>query len=299
MSLVIALCLDAILGEPKWLWTRFSHPAILMGRAIGWMDEKVNKGGAKRLRGTVAFGLIGCLALILGAVLEALPGPLIDIVLAAILLAHRSLVDHVQDVANGLRLSLLEGRRMVARIVGRDTREMDHAAVARAAIESGAENFGDGIVAPAFWFAIGGLPGLLLYKVTNTADSMIGYRTPRHEEFGWAAARFDDLLNWVPARLTAALIALSHLDLGGWRDIRQDAKLHRSPNAGWPEAAMARVLGVALSGPRSYDGEMQDFPFVNASGRKDIGPDAVDAAVAALWGAWAMLLGVALLIAFL
>ncbi len=299
MSLALALCLDAVFGEPKLLWSRLPHPAVLMGRAIGWMDRKVNKGGARRLRGAVAFTIICCLALGLGGALKMLPGDIVDVLLAAILLAQKSLVDHVTDVANGARLSLREGRRMVGRIVGRDTSEMDHPSIARAAIESAAENFGDGVVAPAFWFAIGGLPGLLLYKVTNTADSMIGYRTPRHAEFGWAAARFDDLLNWVPARLTAALIALSHFDFGGWREIRKDARLHRSPNAGWPEAAMARVLGVALSGPRSYDGQMQTFPFVNASGRKEIGPDAVEASVIALWRAWALLLGGAMLIAIL
>ncbi|WP_224824033.1 adenosylcobinamide-phosphate synthase CbiB [Cognatishimia sp. MH4019] len=299
MSLALALCLDALFGEPKWLWNRFPHPAVLMGRAIGWIDENVNKGTMRKLRGAVAFSVIGCLALVLGAALQALSGHIIDVILAAILLAQRSLVDHVKDVANGARLSLQEGRRMVGRIVGRDTSQMDNPAIARAAIESAAENFGDGVVAPAFWFAIGGLPGLLLYKVTNTADSMIGYRTPRHAEFGWAAARFDDLLNWVPARLTAALIALSHFDFGGWHEIRKDAQLHRSPNAGWPEAAMARVLGVALSGPRSYEGQMQTFPFVNVSGRKDIGPDAVDASVAVLWRAWILLLGGAVLIAIL
>ena len=128
---------------------------------------------------------------------------------------------------------------------------------------------------------------------------MGGYRTPRHEAVGWAAARFDDLLNWVPARLTALLIALTHLDLGAASDIRKDACLHRSPNAGWPEAAMARVLGVALSGPRSYDGVLQSFPFVNASGRKEIGSSDIDASISALWRVWAALLGLAVLSALL
>ena len=188
---------------------------------------------------------------------------------------------------------------MVARIVGRDTSEMDQPAIARGAIESAAENFSDGVIAPVFWFAIAGLPGLLLYKFTNTADSMIGYKTPRHAQFGWAAARFDDALNWIPARITAALIAVSHLDFGSLSAIRADAVLHRSPNAGWPEAAMARVLGVALAGPRSYDGQVQDFPFVNASGQKDIGPEQIEASVRALWRAWIVVLVGAVLIAML
>ncbi len=299
MSLVLALCLDALFGEPKALWDRLPHPAVLMGRAVGWIDKKVNKGGARWLRGTLAFALLCGAALALGFALQAVPGTFVDVILAAILFAHKSLVQHVLDVADGMRLSLAEGRRMVARIVGRDTSEMDQPAIARGAIESAAENFGDGVIAPVFWFAIAGLPGLLLYKVTNTADSMIGYKTPRHAQFGWAAARFDDALNWIPARITAALIAVSHLDFGSLSAIRADAVLHRSPNAGWPEAAMARVLGVALAGPRSYDGQVQDFPFVNASGQKDIGPEQIEASVRALWRAWIVVLVGAVLIAML
>jgi adenosylcobinamide-phosphate synthase len=161
---------------------------------------------------------------------------------------------------------------MVARIVGRDTRALDAGAgIARAAIESAAENLSDGVVAPALFFLIFGLPGLMVYKVVNTADSMIGHRTPRHEQFGWAAARFDDLLNWVPARVTAALIAVTH----GRFDpapILRDGPLHRSPNAGWPEAAMAVVLDVALSGPRSYHGVTTDFPWVWPEGRREPRP---------------------------
>ncbi|MEL7176436.1 MAG: adenosylcobinamide-phosphate synthase CbiB [Pseudomonadota bacterium] len=299
MSLVLALCLDALFGEPKALWNRLPHPAVLMGRAVGWIDKKVNKGGARRLRGTLAFALLCGAALALGFALQAVPGAFVDVILAAILFAHKSLVQHVLDVADGMRLSLAEGRRMVARIVGRDTSEMDQPAIARGAIESAAENFSDGVIAPVFWFAIAGLPGLLLYKVTNTADSMIGYKTPRHAQFGWAAARFDDALNWIPARITAALIAVSHLDFGSLSAIRADAVLHRSPNAGWPEAAMARVLGIALAGPRSYDGQVQDFPFVNASGQKDIGPEQIEASVRALWRAWIVVLVGAVLIAML
>ena len=166
---------------------------------------------------------------------------------------------------------------------------MDGPAIARSAIESAAENLSDGVVAPAFWYLVLGLPGLLLYKITNTADSMIGYRTPRHEAFGWAAARLDDVLNWIPARLTALLIALPHGVLRDWPAIARDARRHRSPNAGWPEAAMARALDIALAGPRSYDGRLTDFPWVHPEGNRNPGPERIDAAVAVLWRAWRLI----------
>jgi adenosylcobinamide-phosphate synthase len=183
-------------------------------------------------------------------------------------------------------------------IVGRDTAVLDRAGVARSAIESAAENLSDGVIAPAFWFLIGGLPGLMLYKITNTADSMIGHMTPRHQEFGWAAARFDDLLNLVPARLTALLIALTN----GWTNptpILRDAPLHRSPNAGWPEAAVACVQGISLSGPRSYHGKVADYPWVYPEGRRDLGSDDIDHTIRTLWRAWAGMFGLTALAAVL
>jgi adenosylcobinamide-phosphate synthase len=295
--LILALLLDAALGEPRWLWDRYPHPAVLMGRAVGWLDDRLNRGDDRRAKGVVAVAVLVAGALFLGWAIAAFPDfGLLEIVVAAILLAQRSLADHVRDVAGALRLSLAEGRQAVARIVGRDTRAMEPPDVARAAIESAAENLSDGVVAPAFWFLVCGLPGMLVYKAVNTADSMIGHRTPRHEAFGWAAARLDDVLNWIPARLTAALIALAH----GWFDARpilRDAPLHRSPNAGWPEAAMAVVLDVALSGPRSYHGQRRDFPWVWPEGRRDIDAAEVDDAMSALWRAWALMLGLLLLFA--
>ncbi|MEJ6402933.1 adenosylcobinamide-phosphate synthase CbiB [Yoonia sp. 2307UL14-13] len=284
MTLILGMLLDAMMGEPRWLWSRIPHPAVLMGQLIGWCDQTFNRGN-RQLNGTlVILGL--CLgAGLLGWLLQQFPGTIIDILILAVLLAQKSLVQHVQAVGDALRLSLGDGKRAVAMIVGRDTRDMDKAAVARSAIESAAENLSDGVIAPAFWFAVAGLPGLLIYKITNTADSMIGYRTERHEDFGWASARLDDLLNLVPARLTAALI---------WavttrphpRKILREAPLHRSPNAGWPEAAMAHGLGIALSGPRSYEGEVKDYPFVNAEGEHTLGPDHIDETVEVLWKAW-------------
>ncbi len=179
--------------------------------------------------------------------------------LASTLLAQRSLHEHVAAVADGLeREGIAGGRRAVAMIVGRDPQSLDEAGVSRAAIESLAENFSDGVVAPALWLGLGGLPGAALYKAANTADSMIGHRTARHLAFGWAAARFDDLVN-LPASRLAALLLIAAAALGGrgdagaaWRALRRDAHRHRSPNAGWPEAAMAGALGLRLAGPRVY-----------------------------------------------
>jgi adenosylcobinamide-phosphate synthase len=294
VTLILAMLLDAWAGEPRWLWSRAPHPAVLMGRLIGWADRRFNRGAARRLKGVAVMAVLGLGALTLGSVLAAL-GPVVEVIVAAILIAQRSLVEHVQAVAEGLRKGVPQGRAAVAMIVSRDTASMDQSAVARAAIESAAENMSDGVVAPLFWFAVAGLPGLLLYKITNTADSMIGYRTPRHEAFGWAAARFDDLLNLLPARGTALLIALTQGAWHDWRGIVADAGRHRSPNAGWPEAAMARALGIALSGPRAYDGRMQDFPFVHADGRNPLMPQDIDAAARVLWHVWWAVLGLAVI----
>nr|WP_043700223.1 adenosylcobinamide-phosphate synthase CbiB [Yoonia vestfoldensis] len=291
------MILDALFGEPKWLWSRYPHPAVLMGRLIGWCDQRFNAGNTRQAKGIAVLAGLVIGAGLLGLILDALPGKIIDILVIAVLLAQKSLADHVRAVADALRLSLGDGKRAVAMIVGRDTRDMDGAAVARSAIESAAENLSDGVIAPAFWFLIGGLPGLLIYKIVNTADSMIGYRTPRHEQFGWAAARFDDLLNLIPARLTALMIwaVTTRPDPRG---ILADAPLHRSPNAGWPEAAMAHGLDIALSGPRSYDGQLRDYPFVNAGGEHDLTPQDIDRAVAVLWKTWAVVLIATLLLAF-
>lgn len=291
IPLLIALGLDAWLGEPDKLWTRVPHPAVLMGRIVGATDRQFNTGGTARGRGVAALALFMAIGAGLGLIIGALPGgPLLEIALAAILLAQRSLVDHVSDVAVALNRSVEDGRAAVARIVGRDTGQMDSAQVGRAAIESAAENLSDAVVAPAFWFLVAGLPGMLVYKMVNTADSMIGYRTDRHTGFGWASARMDDLLNLIPARLTALAIAALHGGLGSWRAIAADARRHRSPNAGWPEAAMSRALGIALSGPRRYHGHLSDDPFVNPDGRSEAGPRDIHAAVLVLWRVWSALM---------
>jgi len=300
LLLIPAMLLDAALGEPKSLWDRWPHPAVLMGRAVGYAESRLNHGPQRRLKGAAAMAGLGIGALVLGWLIHLIPDcGILEVLVVAVLRAQRSLVDHVRAVGNALRLSLGDGRRMVARIVGRDTAVMDAPAVSRAAIESAAENLSDGVIAPAFWFLVLGLPGLLLYKITNTADSMIGHRTERYEQFGWAAARFDDLLNLIPARLTALLIALSHARLDARTAILRDAPLHRSPNAGWPEAAMAVVLNTALSGPRSYNGEMRTFPWVWPEGRRDPGPAQIDAACRALWRAWGLMLAVTVVLALI
>lgn len=285
--LTVALILDALFGEPKWLWSRVSHPVVLMGKLIEMAEERLNTGSHRRAKGALLTGTLAFAAMGLGAAIADLPlGWLWQILIAAILIAQRSLVDHVRAVADWLRQSVPEGRHAVSMIVGRDTSAMDQTAVTRAAIESAAENFSDGVIAPALWFGVFGLPGILLYKVINTADSMIGHRNERFEEFGWAAAKLDDVLNWIPARATALLIAAAHLNRDAWRGAVAEAPRHRSPNAGWPEAALSRVLNTALSGPRSYGGLTEDHPYVHADGRHDLGPDDIDQATDALWRSW-------------
>ncbi|UWQ62862.1 adenosylcobinamide-phosphate synthase CbiB [Leisingera caerulea] len=294
--LSLALLLDAVFGEPEWLWSRLTHPAVLMGKAVGYLDRKLNTGGNRRGKGVLA-----ALALVLcgyfAGKLLALPGALVEILVAAVLIAQRSLTEHVAAVAKGLRSSLAEGREAVALIVSRDTAAMSAPQVARSAIESGSENLSDGVIAPAFWFLIAGLPGLIIYKMVNTADSMIGYRNDRYKDFGWAAARLDDLLNLIPARLTGLLIALAGGQLRHWNAIAADARKHRSPNAGWPEAAMARALNTALAGPRSYDGQLRDFPWVHADGAKSASAETITRAVTLLWQTWAITLALTIAIA--
>jgi len=304
MTVFLAMILDALVGEPRAIWSRVPHPAVLIGRAINIAEQRFNDPDDtpedRRRNGTLLCAALVIGTFLLGVIIAALPlGGLWEVLIGAVLLAQRSLSDHVRAVADALRLSVGDARIVVARIVGRDTSGLDGPATSRAAIESAAENFSDGVVAPLFWFLLAGLPGLLIYKAVNTADSMIGYKNERFTDFGRASARLDDVLNFVPARLTALLIMLAHGRLDGWGSIRADAALHRSPNAGWPEAAMARVLDVALAGPRSYNGQMQDFAFVHPNGRRNAGVKDIDAAVAVIWRGWAALLGIAVLFALL
>jgi adenosylcobinamide-phosphate synthase len=284
------MCLDAALGEPDWLWSRIRHPAVVIGNVIGWLDRRLNHGAARRAKGVCTLILLVVVALGFGWGLEQLGG-VIEILVCAILLAQKSLVTHVRAVGEGLLASLADGRAQVAMIVSRDTSDMTEEQVARSAIESAAENLSDGVIAPAFWFLVAGLPGLLVYKAVNTADSMIGYRTEKHRDFGWASARFDDLLNLIPARLTCLMIVALSGQWARWRDILQDAHRHISPNAGWPEAAIARGLDIALAGPRSYDGQLRDLAWVNGDARRLIGAAEVFRACDMLWRVWGLALG--------
>lgn len=298
--LAIALVLDAVFGEPEWLWSRVMHPIVLAGKVVEALDERLNRGGAKVVAGVIAVMILVVVGAAVGRVIEWLPGGEIwSALAAAILLAHRSLTQHVENVATGLMNGLDEGRIAVGRIVGRDPASLDEQGVARAAIESGAENFADGVVAPAFWFLVAGLPGILIYKLVNTADSMIGHRNEKYEEFGWASARLDDLLNFVPARLTAVLFSIADLSLSGLRTAWRDARGHRSINAGWPEASMAALIDVRLAGPRTYQGQIVDDPWMNPEGRDIAGPDEIMECINLLWRAWAVMLAGCLIAAVL
>jgi adenosylcobinamide-phosphate synthase len=279
------MLLDAIFGEPRFLWDRLPHPAVLMGRLVAFLDRTLNMGNDRKSKGVLALAILCFSAAVLGSVLSQL-GWVIEIIVAAILLAQKSLVDHVKAVATGLRISIAQGRFAVSMIVSRDTKDMTEPQIARAAIESAAENFSDGVIAPAFWFLIGGLPAMLVYKFVNTADSMIGYKTKKYLEFGWASARFDDVLNWIPARISMLLIVAFAKQPINLKAIISEAKQHKSPNAGWPEAAMARAIDVALAGPRSYDGKLQQLPWVNETGRQSITANDVDSATRILWRTW-------------
>ena len=265
-----ALALEAATGYPDAVFRAIGHPVTWIGALISWLDRTCNRAvwpdGTRRLSGAAALAAllavtVGLAALIQHALLATLPRWVATVVLALMtstLLAQRSLWTHVADVADGLRDGGLAGGRLaVSRIVGRNPATLDEAAVVRAAIESLAENFSDGVVAPALWCAAFGLPGIVFYKAVNTADSMIGHLTPRHAAFGWAAARLDDLINLPASRLAAIWIgAAAALHGADWRAagrcVARDAGRHRSPNAGWPEAAMAGALGLRLAGPRVY-----------------------------------------------
>lgn len=268
----LALLIDALVGDPDGLWRRTGHPVTWFGTVIDGLDRRLNRGhgAARRLAGVAALAAVVLLfavpATIGAAVLDALPfSTLLEAAVASTLLAGRSLQEHVARVADAA--SLPEARAAVSLIVGRDTAELDETGVSRAALESLSESLSDGVVAPAFWLALLGLPGLVAYKVVNTADSMIGHRTPRHAAFGWAAARLDDALNYIPARITAVLVLLLPPRLGRLARVADEASHHASPNAGWPEAAFAERLGVSLGGPRSYDGEPSDGPWFNREAR--------------------------------
>lgn len=284
---LIAVIIERLVGYPDAVVARVGHPVMWMGKLISLLDTCLNN--RTRGRGILALLILlsvtAAIAIPVSVVLRAIPyGFVVEALLASTLLAQKSLGDAVASVAAALRRSLTEGRTAVSHIVGRDPEALDAPGVSRAAIESLAESTSDAVIAPLFWLVLLGLPGIALYKAVNTADSMIGHKTGRHLQFGWASARFDDLVNLIPARLSALLIASVARFIPGadrraaWSTAWRDARKHESPNAGWPEAAMAGALGFALGGPRSYDGEVVDLPRFG-DGRSDLGPDDIDRAL--------------------
>lgn len=294
LVLALALIFEAVFGYPQFLIPRIGHPVIWIGRLIGGLDRRWNlrrySSGHRRM-----LGLLCVLVLLLATILPALaaeaafdliPFGVIGIaLLGSTLLAQRSLHEHVAAVATALEEGgVPAGRVAVSHIVGRDPSALDESGISRAAIESLAENFSDGVVAPAFWMGATGLAGAVAYKALNTADSMIGHRTPRHQSFGWAAARLDDLVNLPASRLAGLLIILAAFFVrgaspaAGWRTMWRDAPKHRSPNAGWPEAAMAGALGICIAGPRVYDGVYTPAAYMG-DGRRNLTAEDIRAAL--------------------
>jgi adenosylcobinamide-phosphate synthase len=276
----LALLIERAIGYPKPLLAVIRHPVMWMGALIAWLEARLNTGAQRRLKGVVMLllllGTALAISLLIVAITRRIPfGFVLEAIIASSLLAQMSLGHAVKAVADDLGLSLDSGRSAVSHIVGRDPDALDEAGVTRAAIESLAESTSDGVIAPLFWLLIGGLPGIALYKAINTADSMVGHRDARYAKFGWASARLDDIVNWIPARISALLIgAASFLVRGADPEAAlgtalRDARKHASPNAGWPEAAFAGALGFVLGGPRAYDGETHDLPEFG-DGRRDL-----------------------------
>jgi cobalamin biosynthesis protein CobD len=271
----LALAIERRLGYPQKLADTIGHPVVWFGKLISFCETRLNTdartGPQRKLAGLVALALLLLCVLIvtvgIRTILSWLPfGWLVEMLLATAFLAQKELGRAVEAVSEALRQSLSAGREAVSHVVGRDPQALDEAGVARAAVETLAESASDGVVAPWFFLVLFGLPGIALYKAVNTADSMIGHLNDRYRDYGWAAARLDDVLNWIPARLTAMLITIACFFVPGaspskaWATARRDARKHESPNAGWPESAFAGALGFQLGGPRSYDGEMVDLP---------------------------------------
>ncbi len=280
-----ALFLDMAVGDPRRLYDKVPHPVVIVGKMISFLDVYLNRvylfNWARFILGAFASLLTIFLFTIFTILLvrelnETSYGFVIEVILGSTLIAYRGLYDAVRDVRDGLKISLKEGRVAVSMIVGRDPKSLNEAGVVRAAVESLAENFSDGTVAPVFWFALLGLPGLVAYKVINTLDSMIGHRNDRFEYFGKFAARLDDAANFIPARLTGLLICLATYFMkeadsrAAFACLFRDARGHKSVNAGWQEAAFAGALGFSLAGPRQYGGVLTDDVWMNAAGRKDL-----------------------------
>jgi adenosylcobinamide-phosphate synthase len=298
---LLTLLAELLVGYPQRLVGAIGHPVIWIGSLIGYLDRTLNRAAwsdrRRRIMGVVALVVIVVAPVAVASALVWAFGmsPLGVVLIALVgssMIAQRSLATHVTAVAEALEKQGLEGgRKAVSMIVGRDPERLDEAGVSRAAIESLAENFSDGVVAPAFWLAVGGLPAAVAYKAVNTADSMIGHKNEHHRAFGWASARFDDLVNLPASRLSALLIIVAALIVPGasagnaWRAVWRDARHHRSPNAGWPEAAMAGALGISIAGARYYGGVLADDSEMGKGGRRDLTAGDIRAALKLYWAA--------------
>ena len=308
--LAFALLADSIIGDPDFIWRRIPHPVVGFGKIISafrkWGNQRTYSGLRRRINGIIAIivmciiaALFGGGIMVIGQMLltplwGGMTGGLIELIIVTILLAGKSLEQHVKAVARPLKTGDIKGARYaVSMIVGRNPDQLDNHDIARAAIETTAENLSDGVIAPAFYYLLFGLPGIFIYKMVNTADSMIGYRSKDYAAFGTGAARLDDLLNLIPARLTGLLIVIAepfkmkHSFKIMWRD----APKHRSPNAGWPEAAMAAALNLSLAGPRQYGHRMSQDPEMNPDGKRAAEATDVLIAVEVMWRAIILAIG--------
>lgn len=274
-TLLIACIVEAIFGYSKFIYNQIKHPVVWMGAVISFLEKNCNKTHSSRITGIFAIAVLLVTTLAVTIPIQKYGNIYIETILMASLLAFRSLYEHVNAVYQAVKQKNLETARFeLAKIVGRDTEHLDESEICKAAIESLAESFSDGVAAPLFWATCFGLSGIACYKAINTADSMIGHKTPRHQYFGWAAARLDDVANFIPARLSAIFIALCHPVLvagsGNIKMIIKAARKHASPNSGYPEAAMAYALGICLGGKRSYDGEEYQAPLIGEGLRTEI-----------------------------
>ena len=307
----LTLLVERWLGYPPRLVDLIGHPVIWMGRFISFMEKGVDKRERspqqRREAGIFTLAVLllvtGAIAVLVQQVVRSFPlGWVIEVLIGSAFLAQKELGRAVKAVADALGLSLEAGREAVSHVVGRDPQALDEAGVSRAAIETLAESTSDGVVAPWFWLVLLGLPGIALYKAINTADSMIGHLNDRYRDYGWAAARLDDLVNLVPARFSAGLVVVACFLVpgaspsGAWQAAMRDARKHKSPNSGWPEAAFAGALGFSLGGPRAYEGEVVDLPTMGR-GRATLTAGDIEKSLTLYRMVLNVLLGVSILLA--
>ena len=294
-ALLLALVLDARFGEPAALYARMKSSQALIFEAISMLDTRLNHGGLRWLKGMAAAAVLVVAGWIIGAVIAAIPDfRILEIALAAMLFGHNALMTASRDVAEALQSSLEEGRHAAERLTGQDMAKLEETQVARASIEHAAASFLEAVIAPAFWFLLLGLPGMLVFVLASAADRLIGYHTEEYEEFGWAASRLAELLRWAPARLAGALICAAHRAREAFSVMLEDAPMHRSASAGWPVAALAAVIGAALGGPRDEDGRLTDALYVNPHGARALDSLTILEAIEALERSWrGLLIGVA------